>query len=67
MKQWSLNACSKGQPWPLPIEGRVEAGKDRNRQAIEGSLCARGTRTIGMCSFDARSGDHPQRPRLLGG
>ena len=29
--------------------------------------CARATRTIGICSFDARSGDHPQRLRLISG
>jgi hypothetical protein len=55
-----LVRCAQGRTVRrLPL-----GGSEETEEEWEGGLlisCARGTRTIGMCSFDARSG-RPDRP-----
>jgi hypothetical protein len=61
----SFDARSEGQSGHSLIEGRVEAWKEHfevRSEVLEGHPGrppARGTRTIRMCSFDARSGRPP--------
>lgn len=42
-------------------------GRTGAERAIGGGLCARATRVLRRPSLDARSGDHPQRLRLISG
>jgi hypothetical protein len=57
LRRPSLDARSRRPIRPILEETTSELGKKRE---WPGALLARGTRTIGMCSFDARSRGQPR-------